>query len=243
MGAWSPQDTSTFLVYLNDRWKPRFTFTADDVAAMVGPMQKANLSRKDALDAVDRMVDEGFAHLPTAVEIVNAARRNWGDRTAARREGKPVHHVAAPDHRDPPGTVRYVVEQPDGSRIPAGGRTADDLARERGLPVPADGHRTGPVKPGDTPAWFKVMVASAVVWSATRRARAAGAREPERPAKAWWPFIKLARDLDVSPAELCEDDPTYDPSRFAAICEAFGTLFAQEGEPAMGREALHLIVK
>jgi hypothetical protein len=38
---------------------------------------------------------------------------------------------AAPDHRDPQGTVRYVVIHPNGRRIPQHARTIDDLQEGR----------------------------------------------------------------------------------------------------------------
>lgn len=36
--------------------------------------------------------------------------------------GKPAFVQAHPDHRDPPGTIRWVVVQPDGKCVPPGGR-------------------------------------------------------------------------------------------------------------------------
>lgn len=55
------------------------------------------------------------------------ARRDWRRHTSSDRGLRFLE--AAPDPRDPPGTIRWIIVQPDGQRIPAGARAADDMVR------------------------------------------------------------------------------------------------------------------
>ena len=57
------------------------------------------------------------------------ARRDWRGHTSSDKGLRFLQ--AAPDHRDPPGTIRWIVVQPDGTRIPAGVRSIDDMGGGR----------------------------------------------------------------------------------------------------------------
>jgi len=71
------------------------------------------------------------AELQEQVDRIRLRLPDHGARVDARiAEG--IRYVqAAPDHRDPVGTVRYVVIHPNGHRIPTNGRTVEDQAAGR----------------------------------------------------------------------------------------------------------------
>jgi hypothetical protein len=56
-------------------------------------------------------------------------RNDWRNHTSSDKGLRWVQ--AEPDHRDPPGTIRWIVIQPNGQRVPAGARSADDIGAGR----------------------------------------------------------------------------------------------------------------
>ena len=79
--------------------------------------------------AMDRVVLSHEDRYPPPVGTVAAAAREIDARTrgAVLRDRAGVRFLeAAPDHRDPPGTVSWIVVQPDGRRIPANARAAGE---------------------------------------------------------------------------------------------------------------------
>jgi hypothetical protein len=57
------------------------------------------------------------------------ATKDWRRHTSSDKGLRWVE--AEPDHRDPPGTIRWIVIQPNGQRVPAGARSADDIGAGR----------------------------------------------------------------------------------------------------------------
>lgn len=88
----------------------------DAIHALDSPYWRTPDLQTEVLDQIERI----RSRLPD-----NGARID--DRIAAG-----IRYVrAAPDPRDPPGTIRYVVIQPDGTRRPRNARTVDDQAAGR----------------------------------------------------------------------------------------------------------------
>jgi hypothetical protein len=55
------------------------------------------------------------------------AMKDWRHHTSSDKGLRWVQ--AEPDHRDPPGTIRWIIIQPNGQRVPAGARSVDDMER------------------------------------------------------------------------------------------------------------------
>lgn len=76
---------------------------------------------------VAQVVDSTEERFPPPPGVLVRLAREHANAHDNPRSGRPTFVEAAPDPRDPPGTVRYVVIQPDGRRVPAGASTVDDL--------------------------------------------------------------------------------------------------------------------
>lgn len=84
----------------------------------------------DAINALHTTRYPDITHdIDTQITRIRERLPDHGDRVDASIEQGIRYIEAAPDHRDPPGTIRWIIVQPDGQRIPAGARAADDMVR------------------------------------------------------------------------------------------------------------------
>jgi hypothetical protein len=229
--TWSDHDVAELRAYLNGRWSQRHAYGIEDVEAMRPALQKADLTRVETLEAIDLLIEEGFAFLPTAVDLVQAVKR-WRKRVQADRNAGPLtFHLGPAQPDDPPGTVRYIVEQPDGRRIPAGVRSADELARAGSFeaidpeapaqaePMP-DWFREIP-----TPPWYGTMIVATVI----RVGRQRGQEYDDAPHLE--PFVLLAERLGLTPDHLDPDGPGFDRARWDRAVAVFERAWREQGEP------------
>lgn len=93
-----------------------------------------------------------------------------------------------------------------------------------------------------TPGWYPCMVVGAFLWTAATREREAGRRPPPAD-KAWWPFIRVAKDMDLHPAELCGDDPTYSQARYEQACNRMEAAWRDAGRPSLAGKALAVMAE
>lgn len=95
----------------------------------------------EALEAaVDWAIDEHSERFPPPIgalvgKLRGTAKPGGGGGTGQQ---KVEFLQAVPGPNDPPGTVRWIVQREDGTRIPAGARAVDDLDPRRLEAVPED---------------------------------------------------------------------------------------------------------
>jgi len=88
-----------------------------------------SIVEKTVTDVIDTHTSGGYPPTPGYIAERGAAhqnRHNWRHQTSDQRGLTWLQ--AAPHPHDPPGTVRWIVVQPDGRRIPPGARAVDDMA-------------------------------------------------------------------------------------------------------------------
>lgn len=82
----------------------------------------------DAINALHTTRYPDITHdIDTQITRIRERLPDHGDRVDASIEQGIRYIEAAPDHRDPPGTIRYVVIHPTGRRIPEHARLAGEV--------------------------------------------------------------------------------------------------------------------
>jgi hypothetical protein len=85
----------------------------------------------DVMNAYDSPYwTDRHGELDAQAAAIRARIPDKGERLAARINAGVRYIRAAPDYRDPPGTIRYAIVHPDGRRNPARAHTTDDQGAE-----------------------------------------------------------------------------------------------------------------
>lgn len=101
------------------RWTPESLAEYRRVMTMLGDGLVVERAVTQAIDSTDD-------RYPPAVARIVAMGREIAPRRKAEAS-KPQFVEAAPHPFDPPGTVRWVAIQPDGSRVPKGARISGEM--------------------------------------------------------------------------------------------------------------------
>jgi hypothetical protein len=179
--AWQDGEAGALGSFLTLAW--RTTYDEPELAALTAQLQRMRMTYRDALDAADRLIEEGHRYPPTAADLAGGRAR--------LRESR---------------------------RWGAGTRSA--LPRSTEV----------------APPWYGPMVAAALLAAAGKREPA-----PADPSPAWEPWLELARELDLEPRDLCDDEPEHDPAVRREAEASFAALWERLGRPAMAGQALAVV--